>query len=84
MFFRCNGTEWRSPAQVKKLVLLILLEIILKEFAVSVSSKRSYTKVMSFSKKSSIEDGFVVYSYLFVIPHYMLPFFFSIITVSEF
>jgi len=43
LVFRCNGTESQTPAQVKKLVLLILLEIILKEFAVSVSNKRSFT-----------------------------------------
>ena len=63
LVFRCNGTEWRSPTQVKKLVLLILLEIILKEFAVSVSNKRSFTMInYAVFKKSSIEDGFIVYS----------------------
>ena len=51
LVFRCNGTEWRSPAQVKKLVLLILLEIILKEFAVSVSNERSLHKLCCFQKE---------------------------------
>ena len=32
LIFRCNGTELQSPAQVKKLVLLILLEIIVQDY----------------------------------------------------
>ena len=32
LIFRCNGMEWQSPTQVKKLVLLILLEIIVQDY----------------------------------------------------
>ena len=43
LVFRYNGTECRSPTHAKKLILPILLEIILKESVVSLSSKRSFT-----------------------------------------
>ena len=49
--FKCGGTQWRSPVQVKKLIFLIFLETIVSELKVSISNKRSLTWTMLFKKK---------------------------------